>query len=114
MKILACSNCTFTSSNPTFTCLYYFWSRFFHHLTLLSVNRFANKLVPSVPNNISRNPSFCFFTLFYFVSLTPFINKTNSSRNLIIFIISSIISFESINVVIPDPKKFLLNSCICF
>ena len=38
--------------------------------------------------------------------LTPFINKPDPSRDLIIFIISFIFSFEIISVVIPGPKIF--------
>ena len=40
------------------------------------------------------------------VLVTTFINKADSSRDLIIFMISSISSFIIINVVIPDPKVF--------
>ena len=38
--------------------------------------------------------------------LMPFINKPDFSRDLTIFMISFIFSFEIINVVIPDPKMF--------
>ena len=49
------------------------------------------------------------------VSLTPFINITDSSRDLTIFMVSFISSFEIINVVVrkvkskerPDPNIFL-------
>ena len=37
----------------------------------------------------------------------PFINKPDSSRGVIIFMISFISSFEVINVVVPDPNIFL-------
>ena len=53
------------------------------------------------------NPTFYSFASFLIVSLTPFINKPESSRDLTIFIISSIFSFKIINVVAPNPK-------ICF
>ena len=43
--------------------------------TSLPVNRFSDKLVPNVPNNMLRNPSFCYFALFSIVSLSPFTNK---------------------------------------
>ena len=58
-----------------------------------------------MPNNMLRNPPFCSFTSFAIVSLTTGINKPNSSRDITIYIISSISSFE-INVVIPDTKVF--------
>ena len=41
------------------------------------------------------------------VSLTPFKNKPESSKDLIIFITSSISSFDIISVDVPDPKMFL-------
>ena len=45
----------------------------------------------------------CFsFVSFLIVSLTPFINKADFSRDLIIFMISSISLFENIDVVMPD------------
>ena len=31
-------------------------------ITPLSANIFPNRLAPNVPNNILRNPPFCFFT----------------------------------------------------
>ena len=46
-----------------------------------------------------KNPLFCFFASFLIVWLTSFINKPDSSRQLIIF--------EIINVVTPDPNIFL-------
>ena len=73
----------------------------------LRVNRFSNKLAPKVPNNILRNPPLCSFVLFLIISPMPFINKPDSSRGVIIFMISFISSFEVINVVVPDPNIFL-------
>ena len=74
----------------------------------LPVDRFPNKLVPNVHNNILRNPPFCSFASFLIISLTPFINKADSlSYYLTIFMISFISSLEIINVVIPDPNIFL-------
>ena len=70
----------------------------------LLVNRFPNKLAPYVPNNEQRK--FCFFASFLIVSLTPFIYKPDSSRDLTIFMISFIYLFEIINVVISDPNIF--------
>ena len=63
-------------------------------------NIFANKLATNVPNNLLRNPLFCFFVSFLIVSLTPSNNNTESSRDLTIFIVSSISSFDIINVVL--------------
>ena len=60
----------------------------------LHVNRFPNKLATNVPNKILRNPLFCSFASFFTVSLTPFINKPDFSRDLTIF-------------VVPDPAIFL-------
>ena len=76
-------------------------------IVILPVNRFPNKLAPNVPNNILKNHPFCYFTSFVVVSLTPFINKLNSSSNLIIFMILFISSFKIINVTAPDPNTFL-------
>ena len=76
-------------------------------LVPLPVNRFPNKLAPKEPIIIPRNYSFWFFTSFLIVSLTPFINKPDTSSDLIIFIILFISSFEIINVVTLDPNIFL-------
>ena len=73
----------------------------------LPVNTFPNKLAPNVCYNILRNTRFCPFTSFLIVSLTSFINKPDSLRDLIIFMISFIFSFKIINVVVPDPNFFL-------
>ena len=61
-------------------------------------NRFANKVAPNVTNNIPTNPPFYYFASFLIVSLTHFINKPVSSRDLTIFVIQFIFSFEIINV----------------
>ena len=53
-----------------------------------------------------RNLSFCSFASFLIVSLTPFINKPDSLRGLTFSMISSILSFEIINVAISDVKNF--------
>ena len=59
----------------------------------LPVNRHPNKLAPNVPNDMVRNLPFCFI-----ISLTPFINKLDSSRD----------SLEIINFICaPDPQIFL-------
>ena len=73
----------------------------------LPANRFPNKLAPKVPNNIPRNLPFCYFDSFLFVSVTPFINKPDSSRDVTIFVISFVSSFEIINAVVLDPNIFL-------
>ena len=52
------------------------------------------------------DPPFCSFASFPIVSLTPFIYKPDYSKDLTIFMISSISSFENINVVMIDPKVF--------
>ena len=73
----------------------------------LLVCRFPKKLAPNnVYNSKLRNPPFCFYASFSIVSPAYFINKLDSPRDLTIFMISSIFSFEIINVVIPDAKIF--------
>ena len=47
-----------------------------------------------------------FFASFLIVLITPFIDKPDSSKDLTILMISFIFSFEIINVVIPEPKRF--------
>ena len=46
------------------------------------------------------------FCLFLIASQTSFINKSDFSDDLAIFMISFISSFETFNVVIPDPSIF--------
>ena len=60
-------------------------------------DRFPKKLPPNVPNNILKNPLFCPFASFLIFS-QPFINKPDYTRDLTIFIISFISSFEIIDV----------------
>ena len=68
------------------------------------VKRFPNKLEPNVPNSILTNLPFCSFASFWTVSVTPFNNKPESSRDFTILIISLISSFDIINLaVFPDP-----------
>ena len=71
----------------------------------LLANKFPNKS-SNVPNNIPINPPLCSFASFLIVSLTPFINKGDSSRDFTIFMKAIISSCEINNVVIPDPKMF--------
>ena len=49
-----------------------------------------------MPDNIPRNRPFCYFASFLIVSLTPFINKPDSSSDLTISIISFISLFKII------------------
>ena len=61
-----------------------------------------------MPNSILRNPPFCSFALFLIVSLTPSNNNPESSRDLTIFKMSLISSFEIIKIVLwPDPNILL-------
>ena len=53
--------------------------------TPLPVRRFPNKLAPNVPNNILRNPPFCFFISFLTDSVIPFNNKPESSSDFLLF-----------------------------
>ena len=71
----------------------------------LPVNKFLSKVAPNVPNNIQRNHSFCYFASLT-VLLMSFINKPDSSSDLITFMISLISLFAIISLVIPDPKIY--------
>ena len=75
-------------------------------ITPLPANIFINKLAPNVSHNIPRNPHFYSFSSFLIVSLTPFINKPDSSGDLTICIISSIYLFEITHAIVPDWKVF--------
>ena len=60
-----------------------------------------------------RNPLLISLALFLFVSLIPCISKPDSLRDLVIFMMTSISSFESINATIPDPKIFIrIAACV--
>ena len=74
-------------------------------ITPLPVNKFLNKLAPDVFNYVPTNQLLCSFALFLIVSLTPFINKPDSLRDLTIFMISFKSSFENTDVVVPDSKS---------
>ena len=74
------------------------------HITPLPVNALLNILAANVPNNIPTNPTFCSFDWFLIVSLIPFTDNPDSSSDLTIFMMLFISSFESINVVKPDPN----------
>ena len=43
-------------------------------------------MAANLPNNVGRSQCFCYFALFLIVSLTSFINKPDSSRDLTIVI----------------------------
>ena len=92
-KILACSNQTFTFSSCAFNCSYCSLIVFLNlHLLL---NRSLNKF--------QRNAHFASFLI---VLLILFISKPASSRDINIFMILFIYSFEIIRVVIPYIQKF--------
>ena len=82
-------------------------------VTPLPANKFPNNIAPNVPSNILRNPTFCYFVPFSFVSVAPFVNNPDSSTVLTNFMMSSIFSLEIINVVFPDPRMFLWISFVC-
>ena len=50
---------------------------------------------------------FCSFASFWSVSVTPFNNKPESSRDFTILIMSSISLFDIISFLSPDPNIFL-------
>ena len=76
-------------------------------ITPLPANIFPNILAANVPNNILRNPPFCAFASFLIVSLTPFNNNPESSKDLTFFKTSCISSFVITKFVLwPDPKIF--------
>ena len=65
---------------------------------------FVNKRATNVLNDITRNSPLCSFVSFSIVSVTPFINYSESSRGLNIFIESFISSFNIISVNILEPE----------
>ena len=78
----------------------------YHHISL-PVRRLPSKLAANVPNNILRNPSFCYFISFLTDSVIPFNNKPEPSSDFTILIRSSMSLFNIISVVLPDPNIFL-------
>ena len=62
----------------------------------MPVNILLNKVAPKVPNNIDKNPPLCSFASSFIVSLTHFNNKAELSKDLTIFKVSSISSFQTI------------------
>ena len=72
-------------------------------------NIFCNILAANLANNPWRNPLFCsfvsfFIVSFFIISLTRFISKPDSSRDLTIFLVAYIYLVEIIRAVVPDPK----------
>ena len=53
------------------------------------------------------NPIFCYFVSFVIVSITPFVKKPDSSRDIPIFMISFKSSFQNTTVAVPDPMFYL-------
>ena len=70
------------------------------------------KEAAKVPNNILRNHPLYSLVSCWIVSLTPFNNTPEFSRDITIFIISFISSFEIIKVVVPEPSIFFFNTSI--
>ena len=98
-----------TSSYNSFSCSIYCFSISWSIYSFSSW-KFPNKLAPNVPNSILRNTPFCSFTSFWTVSVTPFNNRPESSRDFTILIMSYISLFDIISVVVllwPDPNIFL-------
>ena len=75
-------------------------------VTPLPYNKFPSRLAPRVPNSMLRNPSFCFLVSFSIVRVTSFLSMQESSKDLTIFIISCIPSFDIMSTVVPVPKIF--------
>ena len=60
-----------------------------------------------MPNNLLKNPPFCYFTSFWTDSVTPFNNTPESSKDFTILIRSFMSLFDIISVVFPVPNIFL-------
>ena len=80
--------------------------------TGVSLKYFLNDC--KVPNDTLRNLPFCFFASLLIVSLTPFINKLVFSRDLTIFMMSSLSWFQVINLVCFVKSKGRRNPKIFF
>ena len=63
----------------------------------------TNNVARNVPNNMLTNPHHCFLTSLWIVSLTPFNNKSKTSKDLTYLITSPISSLDIVSV-IPDSK----------
>ena len=79
----------------------------------LPIKRSPYKAAPNASNNALRNPTFCSFTSFWTVSVTPFNNKPESSKDFIILIISLISSFDYISVVCEAEEEWRFPDPIC-
>ena len=64
---------------------------------------FPIRLAPKAPNNMPKNPPFCYFISLLIVSVTPFGKIFEFSRAWTIFITLFISLFEIIKVVVPEP-----------
>ena len=67
---------------------------------------FPNRLAPKEPNNMRKNPPFCFFVLFLIVLMTPSNKILESSRARTVFIMSFISLFKIIKVFVLEPCMF--------
>ena len=94
LKAMSCSNCSFSKLGIPITKFYYS-ILFFFVFTRLPESKFPNKLAANVFNRILRNQQFD-----YFDSLSIVINKSHFSRDLSIFMVSFISSFDIINVIV--------------
>ena len=94
LKAMSCSNCSFSKLGIPITKFYYS-ILFFFVFTRLPESKFPNKLAANVFNRILRNQKFD-----YFDSLSIVINKSHFSRDLSIFMVSFISSFDIINVIV--------------
>ena len=94
LKAMSCSNCSFSKLGIPITKFYYS-ILFFFVFTRLPESKFPNKLAANVFNRILRNQKFDYFDSFSIV-----INKSHFSRDLSIFMVSFISSFDIINVIV--------------
>ena len=69
----------------------------------LPINEFRNKRATNVP----RKSIFLLFVSFLTVSITPFVYKPDSLRDMPIFMILCKSSFQNTNVAVPDPMFYL-------
>ena len=99
LKAMSCSNCSFSKLGIPITKFYYS-ILFFFVFTRLPESKFPNKLAANVFNKKLRNQKFDYFDSFSIVSRISFINKSYFSRDLSIFMVSSISSLDIINVIV--------------
>ena len=60
-------------------------------------------ITPFTANAFSKECTFVLFSSFLIISQSPFISNSDLSKDLTIFIISCISSFQFINAVVADP-----------